>query len=232
VRSLSILLDLVSVRQPAASRWSYRAFIGSCRGSVGRRESLFARSQLRSGAEDRCTDADVGSTKTNCYRKIRRHTHGEEAQSVAGGNLGREGKMRGRRFINRRNAHETRNREPISIAASFQEIVCRLRQYSRFLRFGASVDLDEQDRRPTLPLDLFGKRGAQARSIDSMNCVEDLDGFFRLVRLQRTDQVELHTREAVAERWPFGACLLYAVFAKDALALVQNWQNRVRRKCL
>ncbi len=130
--------------------------------------------------------------------------------------------MSRRRFINRRNAHETRNRESIRFAASFHEIVGRVRRYTGFLGFGACVDLDKQERRPTLPLDLFGERGAKARSIDSMNGIEELNGFFRFVRLQRTNQMELHIGKAVTESWPFGAGFLYPVFAKDALARVQN----------
>ena len=127
-----------------------------------------------------------------------------------------------RHFINRRNAHETRNQESICIAASFHEIVGRVRQHPGLLRFGACVDLDKQDWRPTLPLNLFGERCAQARSIDGMNGIEELNGFFRFVRLQRTNQMELHIGKAVTESWPFGAGFLYPVFAKDTLAGGQN----------
>src|SRR6516225_9006690 len=131
--------------------------------------------------------------------------------------------MRGRRLSDRRNAHESRDREPISLAAGFQKIVGRFRQHPGLLWFGARIDLDEQHRCPTLPLDLFCQRCAQARSIDGMNGVEELDSFFRLVRLQRTDQMELHVRKPVAERGPLGASLLNTVFAEDALTLVQDW---------
>src|SRR5690242_20162130 len=99
--------------------------------------------------------------------------------------------MRRGRFVDRGNAHEAGDLQPVVLPARAQESVGIFRQDARFLRLGSGIDLDEQQWTPVLPLDLPGKRGAKTRPIDGMYGIEYGDGFFRLVRLQRADQMQL-----------------------------------------
>src|SRR5690349_2420608 len=76
---------------------------------------------FRPGAENGGADADMGGAECNRSRIIRTHPHGQKAKPIAAGDLGGKRKMRRRRFVVGRQAHEPRNGEAIAIAAGGEE---------------------------------------------------------------------------------------------------------------
>jgi len=69
------------------------------------------------------------------------------------------------RLVLRRDAHQTRNREPIAVTAGGQKRVRILWNDPGLLRLGAGIDLREQQGAAALPGDLLGERLARlARS--------------------------------------------------------------------
>jgi len=104
-------------------------------------------------AENGAADPHMSGTEPDRKAKIRAHAHGQQFQPVARGDLGRQGEMGRRRIVDRRDAHEPRDVEPIGCAAGGDECVGLFRQDAGLLRFGAGVDLDEQQRRAALPVD-------------------------------------------------------------------------------
>ena len=103
----------------------------------------------------------MGRPKCDRDGKIRAHPHRQQAQPVALGDLGRQGKVRRRRFVHRRQAHEAGNGEPIGCAAALQERVRIFRQDPGFLLLAPGIELHEQKRRPALSGDLARQRLAQ-----------------------------------------------------------------------
>src|SRR4051812_9592929 len=79
--------------------------------------------EARSAAftENRCSDADMSGAECDGGRKIGTHSHGQERQAVAPGNLGGEPKVGRGRFVRRRKTHEPSDFEPKRLPARFDE---------------------------------------------------------------------------------------------------------------
>src|SRR5579862_4171276 len=106
--------------------------------------------------EDRRADANMGRAELDRDSEVGAHAHRQVLQAVARGDLRGQRKMRRRRVIDRRNAHQARNRQSILVAATGNEGI-RLCWYdARLLRLLAGVELDEQLRPPFLRSDFPG----------------------------------------------------------------------------
>ncbi len=139
-------------------------------------------------------------------------------EPVARGDLGRERKVRSRRLVEWRDAHQPGNRQAVIVPAGAQERIRIFGQDAGLLRFGAGIDLDEQRGRASLLADFLRQRFAQARAVDRMNGVEQRHRFLRLVRLQRPDQVQRQPVVTRPDLRPFGLGLLHAILAEHPLA--------------
>ena len=60
-----------------------------------------------------------------------------------------------------------------------------------------------------------------------MDGAEKCDGIFRLVRLQRADQMQLNIGVGSNQRGPFALCLLNAILPKRTLACRDKWRDRL-----
>ena len=165
-------------------------------------------------------------------RKIRAHAHGEKLQPIALRDLGGQRKVRPGSFVKRRNAHEAGDCQPVLIATRCQECVRILRQDTRLLRLGAGVDFGKQYRSPLLFAHLFRQSFAETCPIDGMDRIEKRDRFFRLVRLQRADEMQLRTRMFRKQSWPLCFCLLNTVLAENALTRTDCRLDVIRGECL
>ena len=157
--------------------------------------------------------------RTKCDRggKIRAHAHREKLQSIALRDFCGQRKMRPRSLVERRNAHEAGDCQPILIATRRQECIGILRQDTGFLRLRTGIDFGKERRPLLLFTELLRKRFAKACPIDRMDRVEKRDRLFRLVRLQWSDEMQLRARVFREQSWPLCFRLLDAVLAKDAL---------------
>ena len=86
------------------------------------------------------------------------------------------------------------------------------------LRLLAGVDLHEEPRALAHARHFLGERARELGPVDGLDHVEQVDRLAHLVRLQRTDQVELDAGMARFQRRPFACRLLHAVLAEAALA--------------
>ena len=88
----------------------------------------------------------MGCPKPDCDLVIPAHAHAFDFQTMAIGNLAQQGKMRGRLFIHRRDAHQALDRQVKVITAHLDEIIRILWRNSGLLFFFAGIDLNEQIR--------------------------------------------------------------------------------------
>ena len=128
-------------------------------------------------------------------------------------------------LVDRRNAHQTGNRQFEFLLAHGDE-ACRVgRHHARLLRLLSGIDLDEQ----LQPLALFRHFGGDGmcdlRPVNGVNGIEQLHGFFGLVRLQWSDQVQLHVRKSSLERGPLRLRFLHPVLPKYALPGFERRQD-------
>ena len=86
----------------------------------------------------------MGRAERDRARKIRAHTHREQFQTVPACNFGREGEMRPRDLLERRDAHQPGDGQPIAFPAGLDERVGVFGQNPRLLRFSPGIDLDEK----------------------------------------------------------------------------------------
>ena len=91
-------------------------------------------------------------------------------------------------------------------------------QHAGLLRLLAGVDLHEQTRALADARHLLGESARELGPVDGLDHVEQRDRLAHLVRLQRTDQMQLDAGMARLQRRPFGLRLLHAVLAEAALA--------------
>ena len=103
-----------------------------------------------------------GRAELDCERPVGAHSHRQLAKSVARGDDPEQREMGRRLFAFRRNRHQPLDRQTVGAAAEREKGVGVLRQDARLLRLGPGIDLDEQARMFSEPLDLV--RRAQPRS--------------------------------------------------------------------
>ncbi len=98
---------------------------------------------------------------------------------------------------------------------------------ARLLRFFAGIDLDEQSRRPSGAafVDLSSQRIGEARPVDRLDHVEQVERVAHLVGLQGPDQVQLDIRKPLPQRRPLRLGLLNAVLAEQAMARLEHGKN-------
>src|SRR5690606_24712317 len=104
----------------------------------GPRPSLFA--VLGAVAEDRRADSDMGGADADGDLIIAAHPHGKHRQVVPLGEFREKRKMRRRRLVHRRDAHEPLHRQAELVAAERHEAVHLLRRHAGLLRFLAGID--------------------------------------------------------------------------------------------
>ena len=149
-------------------------------------------------------------------REVGAHPHGQAGQPVARG---------GWRPAPRRTDAAARRPVECTSHPGDLEAVARARrgdQRVRLLRQGrrpsaargrCSPARKQRGARP-LARDLAGERRAQAGPIDGLNHIEQRDRVARLVRLQRSDQVQLEIGMRDAQGRPLGGGFLDAVFPR------------------
>lgn len=158
--------------------------------------------------------------------KISRHAHAEPGKAVTAGNRGQHPEVPFRRFVDRRNAHQPQGFQPMAVAAVRDERVRLRRIDAGLLCFIAGVDLNEELRRPALLLKLARQHLCQRRPVERVDAVKQLYGVRCLVGLQGAYQMKLYVAKALAQRRPFGLCLLHPVFSEMPLACFQYRNNR------
>jgi diguanylate cyclase (GGDEF)-like protein len=162
----------------------------------------------------------------SCW-KIGAHAHGEQLNSVAAGDLSGQRKMWRRGLVQGRNAHQARNLKPIAVAAGGKKDISLLRGHTGFLALGPGIDLNEEQGTARLFGYLFGQGLGEARPIERMDGIEQGHRLSRLVRLQRTDEMQFEPRITGDQRRPFGFGLLHPVFAEHALPRGNDRLNRL-----
>jgi hypothetical protein len=135
--------------------------------------------------------------------------------------------MRPRRIGLRRNRHQPDDRKAMHQPAALDERRRFQRQDSGLLRFLAGVHLDEQIVPALQPRHLRGQRVRDLVAVDAVDHIKQRDGIGRLVRLQRSDQVEPGSGELLPQRPPFGHRLLNAVLAEITVAGLKERPDNV-----
>ena len=148
------------------------------------------------------------------------------------GEFGQQRKVRCRRFVGRRNAHQALNRQAKFFAAQGDEIRRVARRHAGFLRLLTRVHLDKQNGLPMTAVQ-FGAQGmCELRPVQRVDCIEKLDGFTDLVRLQWSDEMQLNIGIFVLQSRPFRFCFVNPVFAKHALPCIDHRADVVRTEGL
>lgn len=150
------------------------------------------------------------------------HAHGEFRQAVARGHLRQQRKMRSRRLIHRRNAHQPDRFQPMSLTYPGEKIIHIGRCDPGFLFLLSGVDLDEQFRRPAQPVHGLAQFAGEFLPVQNLDHIEQGDSVFSLVGLKRTDQPELKVRMVLAARNPVFLSFLDAIFAENTLAAAEG----------
>ena len=111
---------------------------------------------------------------------------------------------------------------PKLVAAKRDERFGLAREHAGLLRLLAGIDLHEEARALAGAFDLLGERARELRPVDGLDHVEQRDRLAHLVRLQRTDEMQLDAGWRSLQRRPFGVRLLHAVLAEAALASARS----------
>ncbi len=160
------------------------------------------------------------------------HAHGEFRQAVARGNLCQQRKMRSRRLIHRRNAHQPDRSQPMSLPDPGEKIIHIGRCDPGFLPLLSGVDLDEQFRPPAQLVHGLAQFAGEFLPVQNLDHIEQGHSVFSLVGLKRTDQPELKVGMVLAARNPVFLSFLDAIFAENALAAAQGLVNALIRLTL
>src|SRR5262249_915896 len=81
------------------------------------------------------------------------------------------------------------------------------------------------------PPDFLGQRLSEAWPIDRMNGIEQGDGLFRLVGLQRAHEMQFNAAMPLFQRWPFRLRLLHAILTEHPLPRGDHGLDRIRAEC-
>ncbi len=115
--------------------------------------------------------------------------------------------------VHRGDAHQTGIGKSMPRQSATKSI-CVCGHNPGFLRFFASVDLNEQFGACTGFLRETRKGCGQLGPVERMNGLKQLHRLTRLVGLQRPDEMQINTRERLPEYGPFSGSFLHPVFAK------------------
>ena len=107
-------------------------------------------------SENRRADAHMGGAELDRDREVGAHAHRQIFQPVARGDLRGQRKMRRRRIVDRRDAHQAGNLQPVLLAAGGNEGVGLAGRDAGLLRLLAGIELDEQFRPLFLRIDFLG----------------------------------------------------------------------------
>jgi hypothetical protein len=159
----------------------------------------------------------MGRAKANRLLEIGTHTHAEDAEPGASGDLAQQCEMWRGLLVERRNAHQAFDRQAEPIAALYDERVRLGGHDSGFLRFLAGVDLDQAGRATPGVFHFLGQGLSEPRPVDRFDHIENRNGVTHLVRLQRPDQVQGEIRKLLAQDRILCLRLLDAILAVDAM---------------
>ena len=125
--------------------------------------------------------------------------------------------MRRRRFVCRRDAHQTLDRQFQGLTAQRDKRRRLAWPDAGLLRLFTGVYLDEQGRMAPATVELRPQHMREFRPIQRMDCVEQLHGLTYLVRLERPDQMQRATGVFGFQSRPFGPGLLNAILSEYRL---------------
>ncbi len=110
--------------------------------------------------------------KGNRGFKILAHTHTKLRKVIALGDFSQKSEMYRCLLIYRRNAHEPCHVELPCLARRRDKLIGLGGIYARFLRFAASVDLNETRQTTRLTRHFFGKLFGKARPVEGVDDIE------------------------------------------------------------
>src|SRR5690606_31881550 len=154
-----------------------------------------------------------------------RHAHGKLVHARLPRKLFKQREMGAGILVDRRNAHQTLDAKSMRLAAAGHEGHRLARVDTGLLWFKPGIHLDVKARAPPLLRHLRGESGRDLFAIHRLDHVEKGNGIFRLVGLQRPDEMKLDVGKVPFQGRPLGLRFLHAVFAKDALARLDARQN-------
>jgi thiamine-phosphate pyrophosphorylase len=128
-------------------------------------------------------------------------------------------------FIGGGNTHQPRHHEPQFHAAMLHKGDRVLWRDAGLLGFFAAIHFEEKLRGFSGLLDFALERLGELQPVKRLDAVEQTKSLAHLIGLQRPDQMQLHARKPRAQLGPFGACLLDAIFAEDAVTGLEHRQN-------
>ncbi len=173
-------------------------------------------------AKNSRADTHMGGAESDSRFKIRTHPHGQMGQPVARCNLGKKCKMRGRLFTLGRDAHQPCRYKAVFVPARRDKGIRFGRMNAGLLRLFPRINLDIYQRY----WDAY-QPGGKARPIEGFDHIKQGKGIGNFVGLERSDQMQLNIRVALAKAGPFGGCLLDPVFTKYAMAGLKRRRDRV-----
>src|SRR5690606_5840978 len=108
------------------------------------------------------------------------------------------------------------------LPAAFDELDRFTRIDTSLLRLKARVDLDVEARVPALLADFRSQGSGDFLAVDSLDDIKQSDRVFRLVGLQRANQMQHDVAELFAQFRPLCLGFLNAVFAEGTLTGSKN----------
>ena len=166
----------------------------------------------------RCAETDGGL-------EIIAHAHAEIGNSAFLRELLKQREMHRGCFLGRWDAHQPRHRKPQFRAAVLHKEDRVLRRDAGLLGFLAGIHFDEKLRGFSGLLNFVFECLGKLQPVERLDAVEQTKGLAHLVCLQRPDEVQFHTRKTRTQVRPFGARLLNAIFAEDAMTGLEHRQN-------
>ena len=130
-------------------------------------------------------------------------------------------------FINRWNAHQSRNNKTKFIAAHADESDGFRRVYTSLLRLPSCIDLYVNGQVSVLLGHFVSQRPGNLFAVHGLNGIEHGNRLLGLVGLQRTDQTQLEIGKILAQCGPFACCFLHPVLAKHPVPKIENRSNAV-----
>ena len=149
--------------------------------------------------------------------KIPTHPHRQTRKPMRAGEFPKQGKMRPRRLLNRRNTHQSLNPKPKPLRLA-QKLCQAHRRHPRLLRFLARIDLNKHRKRaPRLPLRL-GQRTGKLWPVERLDHIKQARRRLGLIRLQRPNQMQFEVRKNLPPHGPSLLRFLHTVLPKHTLA--------------